>query len=99
MHAQKNCIHIRKSGSPSVNSADNQCWPTHGHNQAPTLTGVDREAGGVEFAHVKLHSDDGKHDNSEEEQQADLKQRNHGFHDGLQHHLEAWEMKKDREDL
>lgn len=43
----------------------------------------------MEFAHVELHPDDGKHDDGEEEQQADLKQRDHGLHDGLQHHLEA----------
>lgn len=60
-----------------------------GMNSAAALTGVNPEAGGVELAHIKLHSDDGKHDDSEEEQQANLQERNHGFHDGLQHHLEA----------
>lgn len=59
------------------------------HSQAVALTSVDHEAGGVEFAHVKLHPDDGKHDDGEEKQQADLKQGNHGFHYGLQHHLET----------
>ena len=47
------------------------------------------EAGAVEFSHVKLHPDDGEHEDGEEKQQADLKQRNHGFHYGLQHHLET----------
>lgn len=71
-------------------SVDNQCCHTNTlHSQAVVLTSVVFEAGGVEFAHVKLHPDDGKHDNGEEEQQADLKQRNHGFHYGLQHHLET----------
>lgn len=51
--------------------------------QAAALTGVDPEAGGVEFAHVELNPDDGEHDNREEEQEANLQQRNHGFHDGL----------------
>lgn len=59
------------------------------------LTSVELEAGGVEFAHVKLQPNDGKHDNGEEEQQADLKQRNHGFHYGLQHHLETWDTGRD----
>lgn len=73
-----------------MNSADNRCWRTNTrHSQAVVLTSVDLEAGGVEFAHVKLHPDDGKHNNGEEKQQADLKQRNHGFHYGLQHHLET----------
>lgn len=57
--------------------------------QLSVLTGG-FEAGVVELAHVKLHPDDGKHDDGEEEQQADLKQRDHGFHYGLQHHLETW---------
>lgn len=51
--------------------------------QAAALTGVGPEAGGVEFAHVELNPDDGKHDDSEEEQEADLQQGNHGLHDGL----------------
>lgn len=76
--------------SPGVISADNQCCPANTHaSQAAALTSVYPEAGGVEFAHVKLHPDDGKHDNGEEQQEADLKQGNHGFHYGLQHHLEA----------
>lgn len=79
-----------KKVSPGVNSADNQCCHTNKrHSQVVALTSVCLEAGGVEFAHVKLHPDDGKHDNGEEKQQADLKQRNHGFHYGLQYHLET----------
>lgn len=75
---------------PAISSRDYQCYSTNTHcSPAVALTSVDLEAGVVEFAHVKLHPDDGKHDNGEEEQQADLKQRNHGFHYGLQHHLET----------
>lgn len=55
-----------------------------------SLTSVGPEAGGVELAHVELDPDDGEHDDGEEEQEADLQQRDHGFHDGLQHHLETW---------
>lgn len=43
----------------------------------------------MKFAHVKLQPDDGEHDDGEEEQQADLKQRDHGFHYRFQHHLET----------
>lgn len=82
----------RKKVFVGIDSVDNQCCHTHTntlHSQAVVLTSVVSEAGGVEFAHVKLHPDDGKHDNGEEEQQANLKQRNHRFHYGLQHHLET----------
>lgn len=84
---------------PGINSADNQCCCiSTRHSQAVALTSAYLEAGVVEFAHVKLHPDDGKHDNGEEKQQADLKQRYHGFHYGLQHHLETWETEKDGEE-
>lgn len=43
---------------------------------------------------VKLQADDGKHENGEKEQQADLEERHHGLHDGLQHDLQAWEGKR-----
>lgn len=52
----------------------------------------------MEFAHVELHPDDGEHDNGEEEEQADLQQRDHGLHDGLQHHLETWKGRGRGED-
>lgn len=42
------------------------------HSLAATLTSVDPEAGGVEFANVELNPDDGEHDDGEEEQEADL---------------------------
>lgn len=57
---------------------------------ALSVTWVNLEAGGVEFAHVELHADDGKHDDGKEEQQPNLQQGNHGFHDGLQDHLQAY---------
>lgn len=58
-------------------------------DEAQALTGVYLEARHVKFAHVELHTDDGEHDNGEEQQQADLEQGDHGLHDGLQHHLET----------
>lgn len=67
------------------------------HRQAVALTSAVLEAGGVEFAHVKLHPNDGKHNNGEEEQQTNLKKWNHGFHYRLQHHLEAWETRGEEE--
>ena len=47
-------------------------------------------AGGVELPHVELQADDGEHEDGYEEQQADLQQGDHGLHDGLEHHLQAW---------
>ena len=44
----------------------------------------------VQFAAVELQADDGEHEDCEEEQQANLQQRHHGLHDGLQHDLQAW---------
>lgn len=41
------------------------------------------KAGEVELAHVELYTDDGKHNNSKEEQQSNLKKGNHGLHNGL----------------
>lgn len=56
-----------------------------------SLTRVIPEAGAVELAHVEVQADDGEHEDGKEEQQANLQQRYHGFHDGLQHHLETWD--------
>lgn len=53
------------------------------------LTCVYPEAGGVELSHVKLHANDGEHDDGKEEQQANLEQGYHGLHDGLEDHLET----------
>lgn len=44
----------------------------------------------MEFAHIELEADDGEHEDSKEEQQPNLQQRDHGLHDGLEHHLQAW---------
>lgn len=41
----------------------------------------------MEFAHVELQANDGKHEDGKEEEQANLQQRNHGLHDGFEHHL------------
>lgn len=46
-------------------------------------------AGVVQSAAVELQADDGEHEDSEEEQQADLQQRHHGLHDGLQDDLQT----------
>lgn len=48
----------------------------------------------MKFADVELKADDGKHENGEEEQQANLQQRDHGLHDGFEHHLQAWSTNK-----
>lgn len=44
----------------------------------------------VEFAHVELEANDGEHEDGEKEQQPDLQERDHGLHDGLEHHLQTW---------
>lgn len=44
----------------------------------------------MEFAHVELQPDDGKHHDGEEEEQPNLQQGHHGLHDGLEDNLQAW---------
>lgn len=83
---------IHRTSHGHLNSGNKQQVATkRRQGPAAALTGVGPEAGGVEFAHVELNPDDGEHDDGEEKQEADLQQRNHGFHDGLQHHLETWD--------
>lgn len=60
------------------------------------LTCAVGEAGFMEFAHIELKADDGKHEDGKEKQQPDLQQRNHGLHDGLEHHLQAWNQRTAR---
>lgn len=47
------------------------------------------QAGVVKLPAVELQTDDGKHEDGEEQQKADLEQRDHGLHDRLQHNLQA----------
>lgn len=44
----------------------------------------------MELSHVELQADDGEHEDGHEQQQADLQQGDHGLHNGLEHHLQAW---------
>lgn len=44
----------------------------------------------VEFAHVELEANDGEHEDGEKEKQPNLQERDHGLHDGLEHHLQTW---------
>lgn len=53
------------------------------------LTCVYPEASAMEFAHVEVKANDGKHEDGKEEQQANLQQRYHSFHNGLQYHLKT----------
>lgn len=48
-----------------------------------------RQAGVVKLPAVELQTDDGKHEDGKEQEKADLEQRDHGLHDGLQHDLQA----------
>ncbi|TNN83485.1 hypothetical protein EYF80_006466 [Liparis tanakae] len=61
--------------------------PSGKHTGTHSFTCVIVKAGCVEFAHVELQADDGEHEDGKEKKQADLQQRNHGLHDGLEHHL------------
>lgn len=40
-------------------------------------------ARGMHFANKELQADDGVDDNDEKDQQSDVKQRNHGFNNGV----------------
>ena len=57
------------------------------------LTCVVVVTGTVELAHVEFQADDGEHEDGHEQQKADLQQGDHGLHNGLQHHLQAWRTK------
>lgn len=57
------------------------------------LTCAVGETGLMEFAHIEFEADDGKHEDGKEEQQPNLQQRDHGLHDGLKHHLQAWSQR------
>ena len=46
----------------------------------------------MHLADEELQSDDGIDDDDEEDQQGDVEERNHGFNDGVQHHLQTWQQ-------
>lgn len=54
-------------------------------------------AGFVEFSHVELKADDGKHEDSHKQQQSNLQQGDHGLHNRLEHHLQAWRTRQPQE--
>lgn len=54
-------------------------------NSDPTW--IIHEAGSVQLSTVELQADDSKHQDGKEEQKANLQERHHGLHDGLQHNL------------
>lgn len=43
----------------------------------------------VHFAFEKLQSHDGIYSDQQEDEQGDVQQRQHGFEDGVHHHLQA----------
>lgn len=57
--------------------------------QRAELTCLVGKAGFMEFAHVKLQPNDGKHHDGEEQEQPNLQQGHHGLHDGLEDNLQA----------
>lgn len=66
--------------------------------QKDIRTSIVPEAGTMELAHVEVQTNDGKHEDCKEKQQADLQQRYHGFHDGLQDHLKTCHRKNRSEE-
>ena len=46
----------------------------------------------MESTRVEFKANDGKYNNSEEDEEPDLKERRHCLYDGLENHLEAWEQ-------
>lgn len=53
----------------------------------------------VKLPAVELQADDGKHEDGKEQEEADLEQRNHGLHDGLEHNLQALKKSKEAKDI
>lgn len=47
------------------------------------------QAGLVKLPTVELQTNNGEHEDGEEQEEADLEQRDHGLHNGLQHNLQA----------
>jgi hypothetical protein len=72
-------VSLSVSISPSVSNA----------SLRRPLTSVFVETGVVELPHVEVQADDGEHEDGKEEEHADLEQRNHGLHDGLQDNLKT----------
>lgn len=57
--------------------------------QRAELTCLVGKAGFMEFAHVKLQPNDGKHHDGKEQEQPNLQQGHHGLHDGLEDNLQT----------
>lgn len=47
----------------------------------------------MESTRVEFKADDGKYNNSEEDEEPDLKEGRHSLYDGLENHLQAWEQR------
>lgn len=62
---------------PIVTKRDNQEGGTWARNKA----------GCVHFANEKLQADNSIDDDDKQDQQGNVKERDHGFNDGVQHHL------------
>lgn len=59
-----------------------------GRNKHSTSLSIfEEEAGSVHLAHEELEADDGVDDDDEQNKQSDVQEGNHGFNDGVQHHL------------
>ncbi len=53
----------------------------------PLCPSLKKKTGSVHLAHEELEADDGINDDDEQNEQSDVQEGNHGFNDGVQHHL------------
>ena len=51
------------------------------------LTWARKKAGRVHFTDEKLQADNSIDDDDEQDEEGNMKERDHGFNDGVQHHL------------
>lgn len=57
------------------------------NKQSRGRTWAGNEAGCVHFTNEKLQADNSIDDDDKQDQEGDVKERDHGFDDGVQHHL------------
>jgi len=55
--------------------------------QSGALTWTRYKAGRMHFTDEKLQADNSVDDNDKQDQEGNVQERDHGFNDGVQHHL------------
>ena len=66
-----------------------ESWPDfiHKTDNEEDVTWARNKAGCVHFTDEKLQADNSIDDDDKQDQEGDVKERDHGFNDGVQHHL------------